>query len=160
LAVQLVTLPQIKINLIYYSGQLSGSDLEDAIDMQGYDAAFDDLIVYAADASFAGVDFETAKRQADRLVHDAKQARTGKRRALVTANAMQGVLGRMFLSFVRSMAPADFEIECFDTLATALAWISSNRTTGPALDRSAVLRALADLERQSGAYGPGTASAV
>ena len=155
---QLVTLPQIKLNLIYCSGQLSGADLEGTLDLFGYNASFDDLIVYAADASLAGIDFNSAREQASRLVQDAQQSKDGKRRALVTANAMQGVLGRMFLGFVRSIAPINFEIECFDNLGTALAWISASRTSGPKIDRSIVLRTLADLERRTGTYDPGAAS--
>ncbi len=155
MAYQFTALPQIKLNLIYYSGQLNDADLESAIDPSGYDTGFDDLIIYAADASFAGIDFDTAKEQAHRLVSDARQTRQGKRRALVTANAMQGVLGRMFLGFVRSVAPANFEIECFDNLGTALAWLSAGRTVGSPLDRSIVLRTLADLDRGAGASDPG-----
>lgn len=158
MAHQLVTLGQVNLNLIYCSGQLDGTDLESTLDLTGYDAGFDDLIIYAPDASFAGIDFNTAKEQASRLVRDAKQGRSGKLRALVTSNAMQGVLGRMFLGFVRSMAPGNFEIECFDNLGTALAWIAAGRTSGPKIDRSIVLRTLADLERRTGAYGPGAAN--
>lgn len=156
---QLVSLEQIKLNLIYYSGQIDSADLDGALDLSSYDASFDDLIFCASDASFAGVDFNTTKEQANRIVQEAKQARDGKRRAMVTSNSMQGVIGRMFLGFVRSIAQVSFEIECFDNLGTALAWLSAGRTFGPAIDRSLVLRTLSDLERRSGAYDSDAATA-
>ena len=161
MAHQLDTLHQLKLNLLYFTGQLGRTDFDSAFTSPDYDPSFDDLAVYAVDASFAGVDFSSAKEQAQRLVADAKHARANKRRALVTANAMQGVLGRMFLGFVRSFAPPDFEIECFDSLPTAMAWIEAGRTQfEPALDRSLILRSLAELERNSGSFEAGAASST
>ena len=158
LAHQLTILSQLKLNLLYFSGQLDGGDLDGNFALEGYDPSFDDLVVYSADASFAGVDFETAKDQAERLVQGA-QVGTSKRRALVTANAMQGVLGRMFLGFIRSIAPLNFEIECFDNLGTAIAWLASGRTAFEQIDRSMVLRALAELEQPIGRQGNSSSSA-
>lgn len=162
MAHQLTILPQLKLNVLHFSGPLDRTDLDDMwlglAREPGYDPAFDDLVVYAPDASFAGVDFHTAKEQAQRLVGGAAQANSSKRRALVTANAMQGVLGRMFLGFVRSFAPANFEIECFDNLPTAMAWIEAGRTAFRPLDRAVVLRALAELDRRSGNSDPNIAS--
>ncbi|MFZ1991984.1 MAG: hypothetical protein WAW96_19690 [Alphaproteobacteria bacterium] len=159
MAHQLTILPQLKLNLLYFTGQLDRGDLDGTFTLEGYDPSFDDLVVYAADASFAGVDFDTAKDQAQRLVQSA-QAGTTKRRALVTANAMQGVLGRMFLGFIRSIAPSSFEIECFDNLATAIAWLASGRTAFEPIDRAVVLRALAELEHPIGNQGNSTASSI
>ncbi|HXZ66976.1 MAG TPA: hypothetical protein VEH07_00135 [Alphaproteobacteria bacterium] len=154
---QVTSLPQLKLNLLYFSGQLDGSDLDGTFTIAGYDPSFDDLVVYAPDASFAGIDFDTAKDQAHRLVQGAP-AGASKRRALVTANAMQGVLGRMFLGFIRSIAPSNFEIECFDNLATAVAWLAAGRTAFEPIDRSIILRALAELEHPTGNQRSNTAS--
>jgi hypothetical protein len=162
---RLKVLPQLKLSVLRYWGIIDRVDFDEvwvALNAwPGYEPIFDELVMFSHDASFSGIDFDLAKNQADRLIarSGGESADGPKRRAMVTANHMQAVLGRMFLAIVRSSAQANFEIECFEDLEAALAWIESGKGPNRALDRRTVLGAVAALDAEARQDGPARSSA-
>ncbi|MFZ1988484.1 MAG: STAS/SEC14 domain-containing protein [Alphaproteobacteria bacterium] len=145
---KLTILPQSELCLIAYSGRVTEGDLE-AVRAALHSSSdhrphFDELVAIGPDADYSEVSFEIARVRAQRYVANESSPIQLKRLAFVCANEVQLAMARLFDALVKADGPSNLEVNCFQHLSAAVAWLEQAKAAG-SIDRAQIRSILAEM---------------